>query len=67
MKVISYAGPMGSVSFTPQQVALLRRNQPQLPPGDERDGIPDFTDEQVQMIIEDEGNAQRAVLARTYH
>jgi hypothetical protein len=68
MNVMQFNGPNGTVALTRKQVEALRSNGI-LPTSDgvEQPGIPDFTDEEVAMIIEDGGSPQRAMALRRYH
>jgi hypothetical protein len=69
MNVYTFPTAAGPISFTETQIAAFKRATGQgpkeLPPP--QDGIPDFTDEQIVMMIEDEGNIARALAARRYH
>jgi hypothetical protein len=68
MNVMQFNSPAGTVALTRQQVERLR-SAGILPTGDgvEQPGIPDYTDDEVGMIIEDGGSASRARALRSYH
>lgn len=68
MNVMQFNSPAGTVALTRRQVEQLKVAGI-LPTGDgvEQPGIPDYTDEEVQMIIEDGGSASRARALRRYH
>lgn len=68
MNVISVPTPLGPMSFTESQIKAMREalGLPP-PPAPPQDGIPDFRDDEVQMIIEDGGDAGRALRNRKYH
>lgn len=68
MNVISIPLPIGVVAFSEAQVKqMITALGFPPPPGKPVPGIPDFTDEEVGMIIEDGGNVSRVLAARRYH
>lgn len=69
MNVYTFPTRVGPISFTEQQVNAFKAatgNGPKELPAPV-DGIPDFTDEEIAMMIEDGGDISRALSHRRIH